>query len=125
MNIKIYNKKNIFLKKNIIKYILFFCINIMIYIIYKEHKYNIKNFSLILLTIISIMFLLQKKMKKIITSLEEIQLETKNIHWSNVIETIQITIIIFISSAIISLILWILDRISFYIISSIINLRIL
>ncbi|WP_367675839.1 preprotein translocase subunit SecE [Buchnera aphidicola] len=61
--------------------------------------------------------------KKTINFINEAIIESKKIIWSSKKETLKITLVIFVSSIIISLLLWTLDRIIFYIISSIINLR--
>ncbi|WP_222836877.1 preprotein translocase subunit SecE [Buchnera aphidicola] len=65
----------------------------------------------------------KKLKKKIINFIYESNIDCKKISWLNKKEAIQITFIIIFTSIIISLLLWIIDRIIFYIIALIIKLR--
>jgi len=74
-------------------------------------------------TIINSLILFKKHIIHIIFFLKTVQQEIKRIHWPKITETIQITILIFFFSIVISFVFWILDRIIFYLISLMINLR--
>ncbi|QCI27045.1 preprotein translocase subunit SecE [Buchnera aphidicola] len=60
---------------------------------------------------------------KIINFINMIKLEINNIYWPSFNETIKITCSIFIISILLSLILWIIDKFLFIIITFILNLR--
>lgn len=60
---------------------------------------------------------------KIINFIKNLKLEINNICWPKFQETMKITLTILFSSILLSLILWIIDKTLFYIISFIINIR--
>ncbi|CAL4318048.1 preprotein translocase subunit SecE [Buchnera aphidicola] len=113
-------KKINFYKKNILK---IFIVIITIGILY---LINIKKINIayifIIITLIFNVFII-KKLIQIIKKKKITNLEIKKINWLNKKSTLKITTLIFISSIILSTVLWILDKTIFFIISTIIHIR--